>query len=161
MNTAAVHQLSARQPLSEGVLGYEHFGLVERLQKKEGLSSEKAEQLFRDMLRFLALCEQRDDSGKGVLLAPPEAIDTAWHHFILFTEDYEVFCMKFFGRFIHHRPATSRDVMPGNLAVQTYALARKIYGDLSTNWECSLTADCSPSTNCQTPPPVDCALIKQ
>ena len=162
MNTRAVKQISARITPCEDVLSYQHFGLIERLQEKEKLSLEDAQQLFQDMLRFLTLCDQRDEQGKGLpFLAPPEAIDVAWHHFILFTEDYAVFCTQYFGRFIHHRPATSRDVMPGNLAVKTHALARKLYGDLSKNWSCSLTAKCSPSTNCQQPPPFDCALIRQ
>lgn len=144
-------------PKSE-VLMYEHFGLVERIEKKEGLSHMEAKVLFKDLLLFLAMCSIIDTGKPKVVLAPPAAIDNAWHHFILFTEDYAAFCDNYFGRFIHHRPATSRDVMPGDLAVKTRALAEKLYGELSLNWRCSSEADCSPSTNCESPPS-DCALI--
>ena len=27
-----------------------------------------------------------------------------WHNFILFTQDYEGFCLSNFGRYIHHQP---------------------------------------------------------
>lgn len=34
-----------------------------------------------------------------------QAVDTAWHEFILFTRHYEDFCRHAVGRFIHHTPA--------------------------------------------------------
>ena len=31
--------------------------------------------------------------------------DDLWHEFILYTKNYQVFCRKAFGRFLHHTPA--------------------------------------------------------
>ncbi|WP_415898530.1 glycine-rich domain-containing protein [Neptuniibacter sp. QD48_11] len=36
---------------------------------------------------------------------PSQAVDVVWHEFILFTRDYELFCSRAFGRFLHHTPA--------------------------------------------------------
>ena len=36
---------------------------------------------------------------------PSQAVDVAWHEFILFTRKYEYFCGKALGRFLHHPPA--------------------------------------------------------
>lgn len=33
---------------------------------------------------------------------PSQVVDVAWHQFILFTKNYEVFCKKGIGRFLHH-----------------------------------------------------------
>lgn len=35
---------------------------------------------------------------------PSQVVDVAWHQFILFTKNYEVFCKKGIGRFLHHTP---------------------------------------------------------
>jgi hypothetical protein len=36
---------------------------------------------------------------------PSQAVDDAWHEFILFTRQYAQFCRSAFGRFLHHTPA--------------------------------------------------------
>jgi len=36
---------------------------------------------------------------------PSQAVDDAWHEFILFTRQYNKFCRHAFGRFLHHTPA--------------------------------------------------------
>ena len=35
---------------------------------------------------------------------PSQAVDIAWHEFILHTKAYESFCKKAVGRFLHHTP---------------------------------------------------------
>ncbi|KGJ93885.1 glycine-rich domain-containing protein [Colwellia psychrerythraea] len=35
---------------------------------------------------------------------PSQVVDVAWHQFILFTKNYEMFCKKGIGRFLHHTP---------------------------------------------------------
>lgn len=130
------------------VMGYEHPQLIERLKQKEGLTHEEAEIVYQDMLRFLSLCGRRNSATKNMKLAPPESIDIAWHHFILFTEDYAKFCDKFFGRFIHHYPSPARERPTENLLEKTIALAEATFGSLSSNWLCP-AGPCSGSTNCQ------------
>jgi hypothetical protein len=40
---------------------------------------------------------------------PSQAVDMAWHEFILYTRQYRQFCSRGLGRFLHHTP---HDVMP-------------------------------------------------
>ena len=40
---------------------------------------------------------------------PSKAVDTLWHEFILCTRDYEDFCQRAFGHFLHHQPAVAMD----------------------------------------------------
>lgn len=43
--------------------------------------------------------------GQGVVSMPSQAVDEAWHAFILSTKAYANFCQRAFGRFLHHHPA--------------------------------------------------------
>ncbi|WP_323001355.1 hypothetical protein [Denitromonas sp.] len=44
-------------------------------------------------------------AGRRKLSMPSQAVDDAWHEFILFTRNYQDFCRKGLGRFLHHVPA--------------------------------------------------------
>lgn len=51
---------------------------------------------------FFALTQR----AHGRLVAmPSQAVDVAWHEFILHTRAYQAFCLAVFGRFLHHTPA--------------------------------------------------------
>jgi hypothetical protein len=41
------------------------------------------------------------------LAMPSKVVDFAWHEFILFTREYDDFCQKAFGKFLHHTPSQS------------------------------------------------------
>jgi hypothetical protein len=44
-------------------------------------------------------------SGRKFVAMPSQVVDDLWHEFILYTRDYEQFCKRAFGRFMHHTPA--------------------------------------------------------
>lgn len=44
-------------------------------------------------------------AGRRQLSMPSQAVDDAWHEFILFTRNYQDFCRRGLGRFLHHVPA--------------------------------------------------------
>jgi hypothetical protein len=44
-------------------------------------------------------------AGKKMVAMPSQVVDVAWHEFILFTKNYQKFCHKALGRFLHHTPA--------------------------------------------------------
>lgn len=47
-----------------------------------------------------------NDAGKDTMVSmPSQAVDVAWHEFILDTKAYAIFCDRVFKRFIHHTPA--------------------------------------------------------
>lgn len=41
----------------------------------------------------------------SMVAMPSQVVDVAWHQFILFTRNYDNFCRKGFGRFLHHTPS--------------------------------------------------------
>ncbi len=44
-------------------------------------------------------------AGKRMVSMPSQVVDDAWHEFILFTREYQRFCDRALGRFLHHTPA--------------------------------------------------------
>nr|BFD41414.1 hypothetical protein FFPRI1PSEUD_29130 [Pseudomonas sp. FFPRI_1] len=46
-------------------------------------------------------------SGQRYVSMPSQVVDDLWHEFILHTRDYQAFCDKAFGQFLHHTPAAS------------------------------------------------------
>jgi len=50
---------------------------------------------------YFYICNQ----AKGKMVAmPSEIVDVLWHEFLLFTREYQEFCKKGIGRFLHHTP---------------------------------------------------------
>ncbi|WP_448547768.1 glycine-rich domain-containing protein [Thalassotalea fusca] len=43
-------------------------------------------------------------SKQQAVAMPSQVVDVAWHQFILFTKNYQMFCKKGLGRFLHHTP---------------------------------------------------------
>ena len=120
--------------METNILNYEDTFVVEVLAQKLNLSKEKASDLFRDTVQFLYLCSTSDKS-----LAPPRAIDDAWHEFISCTENYRIFCNEL-GVFIDHRPAINGVVVGVSetlyeLHARTLTLAKNYFGKLSPNFQ--------------------------
>jgi hypothetical protein len=44
-------------------------------------------------------------SGKRHVSMPSQVADDLWHEFILYTREYDAFCRRAFGGFLHHTPA--------------------------------------------------------
>lgn len=78
-------------------------GLFDKLRKKHPQLSLKDCQLIAQGLRqfFLAYLK----SGRQFVAMPSQGVDDLWHEFILYTKNYDAFCNKAFGRFLHHTPA--------------------------------------------------------
>lgn len=94
--------LAARR--AEFIRGYTlPQGLYDRLRKRRPDLTLKDCQLVGQALRqfFLAYLK----SGRQFVSMPSQLADELWHEFILYTKNYEAFCRKAFGRFLHHTPA--------------------------------------------------------
>jgi hypothetical protein len=78
-------------------------GLLERLEKHHPGFGRKDSALVSRGLRqfFLAYLM----SGKRYVSMPSQVADDLWHEFILYTRDYQAFCSRAFGGFLHHTPA--------------------------------------------------------
>lgn len=78
-------------------------GLYQKLQEKHPALSLRECQLVGMGLRqfFMAYLK----SGKQYISMPSQVADDLWHEFILYTRNYQEFCNKAFGNFLHHTPA--------------------------------------------------------
>lgn len=70
--------------------------------RRPELSAEQRAEVFAGLNDYFQLCRT---AGKRMVAMPSQAVDDAWHEFILFTRQYEKFCQSAFGRFLHHTPA--------------------------------------------------------
>ncbi len=97
---------AAPKPLAR-VLLYRNEAVLDDFRAKYRVGRAEARAIFEDVLRFLWLGAQ-PATGELPILAPQLAVDEMWHTFILRTEDYDRFCAKYLGRFLHHRPTDRR-----------------------------------------------------
>jgi hypothetical protein len=66
------------------------------------LSEQETKRVIYALREYFHLC---NIAGKKAVSMPSQVVDVAWHEFILFTRQYETFCSKALGRFLHHTPA--------------------------------------------------------
>ena len=79
--------------------------LNERLQTKEEMSVEDALNTIVELENFYTAVKN------GVNGEPSEMIDKAWHAHILNTPMYFNFCKAIFGKYLHHLPFWSGNIM--------------------------------------------------
>lgn len=72
------------------------------IEKYPHLSEKEANQVIDGLREYFHLC---NIAGRKMVSMPSQAVDVAWHEFILFTRKYEHFCNRALGRFLHHTPA--------------------------------------------------------
>lgn len=78
-------------------------GVRERVRKRYPQLTDA--QLERVMLGLTTWFQLSNTAGRATLSMPSQAVDAAWHEFILFTRNYRSFCSRALGRFLHHTPA--------------------------------------------------------
>ncbi len=66
------------------------------------LSAAQRGEVFAALVDYFQICRL---AGRRMVAMPSQAVDDAWHEFILFTRQYDKFCRSAFGRFLHHTPA--------------------------------------------------------
>jgi hypothetical protein len=86
------------------IRGYElPRGLFDKLRKRRPELTLKECQLVAQALRQFFMAHLK--SGRQFVSMPSQVADDLWHEFILHTKNYDAFCQKAFGRFLHHTPA--------------------------------------------------------
>ncbi len=70
--------------------------------RRPELSEAQRGEVFAALVDYFQICRQ---AGRRMVAMPSQAVDDAWHEFILFTRQYDKFCTSAFGRFLHHTPA--------------------------------------------------------
>jgi len=80
-------------------------GLFEQLRKKRPGLDLKQCQIVSLALRQFFLAHLK--SGRQYVSMPSQVADELWHEFILHTRNYDAFCRRAFGKFLHHTPAVA------------------------------------------------------
>lgn len=99
--------------------------LTKRIVKDEGIEPALAERIMDQALGFLLLCGQNTSSKS---YSPSKQVDIGWHTFILYTREYQQFCKRVAGRFIHHEPSDVPGVDYGTGNMIRTAEAMKAHG---------------------------------
>jgi hypothetical protein len=77
-------------------------GVRQRVLKRyPHLTDEQLDLVFRALRDYFHLCRK---ARRRLLAMPSQVVDVAWHEFILFTRNYQAFCSRSLGRFLHHTP---------------------------------------------------------
>ena len=70
--------------------------------RRPELTPDQRAEVFAGLRDYFQICQR---AGRRLVAMPSQAVDDAWHEFILFTRQYAQFCRSAFGRFLHHTPA--------------------------------------------------------
>lgn len=84
-------------------------GLLDKLPKRYPQFQRKEAALVSQGLRQFFLAHLK--SGRKYVAMPSQVADDLWHEFILYTREYDAFCKKAFGQFLHHTPAVALSPM--------------------------------------------------
>jgi hypothetical protein len=78
-------------------------GIAQRVRKRyPHLTDEDMLLVFAGLRQYFQMARL---ARRRLLAMPSQVVDVAWHEFILFTRNYQVFCDKALGRYLHHTPA--------------------------------------------------------
>jgi len=87
--------------------------LIRRVKEKiPDISEKNTTKLFNALRDYFYICSQ---AQVKMVAMPSEAVDIAWHEFLLFTKEYQEFCNRGMGRFLHHTPT---EVMKSKTSAQ-------------------------------------------
>lgn len=100
---AVIYLKKRRSRQLEYIKGYVfHSSIKKKISNKyPHLSNEETHLVFRALRDYFWMCNK---AKRRMVAMPSQVVDDAWHEFILFTRNYEIFCSKSIGRFLHHTP---------------------------------------------------------
>ncbi|MGR9116079.1 MAG: glycine-rich domain-containing protein [Gammaproteobacteria bacterium] len=103
---AAVY-LAHRANLARRIKYLERFQFPDGIAKKLSckypqLTKQQQDLVLQGLRDYFLMCHQ---AKRKCVSMPSQAIDEAWHAFILTTRLYDNFCRRGFGYFLHHTPA--------------------------------------------------------
>ncbi|WDH80830.1 hypothetical protein [Paenibacillus urinalis] len=97
---SSVHSLNRLAARLEDALNDTYMNQVrDRVMSKHRYTAEKYNWMLLELKRYFILCSVL----KNVPMYSNDT-DVIWHEMLMFTRDYEDFCRKFTGDFIHHQP---------------------------------------------------------
>jgi hypothetical protein len=113
------------------ISGYQFPALLTQklIEKYPHLAEQQADEIMTGLRTYFQICNMAQDEGDNLAM-PSQAVDSAWHEFILHTKLYAEFCEQAFGRFLHHSPAEGMTTQTqAQLAmILTFKHACKLFG---------------------------------
>ena len=100
-------------------------------------SSGQRELVWRALRQYFTVCAL---ANRQMTAMPSRVTDDAWHLFILFTRDYEEFCRRAFGHYLHHTPAEAMR-KPAGISVSGDAPSLALRAGLKTTWRLACRAE--------------------
>ena len=105
----------SKLPSLNEIIQYQNPLVIKRFKRNFPQYRDQAENIFKDMLKYLWLCRKYEHdiahdpdnpsmNFNCVMHKEMVIIDEMWHSFILITKDYADFCHHYFGGFLHHIP---------------------------------------------------------
>jgi len=84
--------------------GFDFQALLDRrlARRRPEFDPQQRHAVLEGLREWFGVCQAA--RGRKVSM-PSQAVDDAWHEFILFTRNYQAFCRQALGRFLHHVPA--------------------------------------------------------
>ena len=83
------------------------------------LSHEQTTMVLEGLRTWFRMINEHKRANFGM---PSVAVDTAWHEFILLTQQYADFCQQAFGKFLHHAPTNGDEKAKRDGLARTYGL---------------------------------------
>lgn len=116
--------------------------LTEQLTWKDNYSENDANEIVEEYRKWISLMILGRDKlfaqtyfQKDALLMgmPSKHIDNVWHRHILFTKEYNDFCLRVNGEMLHHNPCT-KSTFTSMSSIYTKAVYEMLYGSFSPIW---------------------------
>lgn len=100
---AVIYRTHAAKRRNQFLAGYQlPDAVLKRFQaKRMELTDGQRREVQEGLRQYFQVCQRA--RGKFVSM-PSQVVDDLWHEFILFTRNYENFCQKALGRYLHHTP---------------------------------------------------------
>lgn len=108
------------------LLEYKDENVISRFTDTFDVTNEEAEDILKETLKFLYICQI-----PGVFI-PDDLLmlDEMWHNMVLFTPEYHKFSQAYFSKYLHHLPAKkSEKEERKQLLLQNPEKARQEYLD--------------------------------
>ena len=80
-----------------------HNAIEKKLSEKHPhLNKNQLQLVFRGLRDYFWM---NNKAQHRMVAMPSQVVDDAWHEFILFTRNYQTFCQRALGRYLHHTPS--------------------------------------------------------
>lgn len=123
------------------LLKYKNPYVLSRYEQGFSQSKIPAEEALTELIKYFWLCDKHSkDKLKRpnhealdftcVMYEEMSELDAMWHTFLLFTEDYQAFCFKYFDYFIHHRPLKGKEKLTENDPLKLERFLSYVYDEL-------------------------------